>query len=70
MVVDGLDLTGSLERDGDRRREEEEDGDFFSTVLSMEMVGLALVPRAEVVCLVQKPSLRAVPIGISPKAFP
>lgn len=29
MVVDGLDLTGSLERDGDRRREEEEDGDFF-----------------------------------------
>jgi hypothetical protein len=69
MVVDGLDLTGSLERDGDRR-EEEEDGDFFSTVLSMEMVGLALVPRAEVVCLVQKPSLRAVPIGISPKALP
>lgn len=38
MVVDGLDLTGSLERDGDGRREEEEDGDFFSTVLSMEMV--------------------------------
>lgn len=37
MVVDGLDLTGSLERDGDGRREEEEDGDFFSTVLSMEI---------------------------------
>jgi hypothetical protein len=52
---------------GERKRKTET---FFSTVLSMEMVGLALVPRAEVVCLVQKPSLRALPIGISPKTFP